>query len=289
MPNSGFSIYPVTEVGNLRFRYSKAELHCHPHHQIFILTRGGGVHQIDGRETPVQAPWAMVVAQGKMHLYYPSADSEGWGIGFTDEFLPPSNTWFFSSYFEMSNLPLLRPGMAARLDAICRLMHGMGSLQEAPARAAVHHLLAALLQLLLQEIQDQRVDGLVPHSAESTLFQRFIRLLDENYQAGVEVGTFSRELQCTSRRLAAVCHQMLGKSPSEVLEARRMVEARRRLAQGEETIQQIALALGYVDPSYFTKAFRRVVGETPTQYRKVRGGSSFDMGERLRERVEKSR
>lgn len=288
MPNSGFSIYPVTEVGNLRFRYSQPELHCHPHHQVFILTRGGGVHLIDGREEPVKAPWAMVVAQGKMHLYYPSTDSEGWGIGFTDEFLPPSNTWFLSSYFEMSNLPLRRPGMAARLDALCRLMHGMGSLQEAPARAAVHHLLAALLQMLLQEMQDQHFDGMVKHSAESALFQRFIRLLDENYQASVEVGAFSRELKCTPRRLSAVCQQMLGKSPSEVLEGRRMLEARRRLVQGEETVQQIALALGYEDPSYFTKAFRRVVGETPTQYRQIRGGSSFDMGERLRERVEKS-
>lgn len=267
---SGFSIFPITEVKNLRFQHSQPELHSHPHHQVFILTRGGGRHLIDGQELAVKAPWAMVIAQGKQHLFFPKADTEGWGIGFTDEFLPPSVTWFFSSYFELSNLPLCRPGALERLDGLCRLMHGMGELGDAATWAVVQHLLAALLNLLLQEVQDRRVEGLIEHSPENTLFQRFVRMLDERHQAGLEVGWYAQELRCTPRRLAAVCQRILGKSPSDLVEERRMQVARRRLLEGEDTVQRVALDLGYEDPSYFTKAFRRVVGETPSQYREAR-------------------
>lgn len=289
MADSGFSIFPITEVKNLRFQHSQAELHCHPHHQAFILTQGGGIHRIDGQEQRVQAPWAMVVSQGKMHLYFPTADAVGWGLGFTDEFLPPSNAWMLSKAFEMSNIPLSRPETVACLDSLCRVMHGLGGIQSAANRSVAHHLLAATLHLLLRELEQQQRPALALHSPSHHLVQRFVRLMDDRYDAGQEVGHFARALGCTPRRLAAACQEVLGRAPSELLEARRMIEAKRRLADGDETVQQIALDLGYEDPSYFTRAFRRVVGETPTAYRALRGGRSLDLAERLRQRAEESR
>jgi AraC-like DNA-binding protein len=51
-----------------------------------------------------------------------------------------------------------------------------------------------------------------------------------------------------------------------------MAEARRLLVQEDGSIKQVAMDLGYEDASYFTKAFRRVVGQTPSDYRNGRVG-----------------
>jgi AraC-like DNA-binding protein len=42
----------------------------------------------------------------------------------------------------------------------------------------------------------------------------------------------------------------------------------RRLEQGEMQITQVALQLGYADPSHFVRAFRRWTGQTPGEFRR---------------------
>jgi len=51
-----------------------------------------------------------------------------------------------------------------------------------------------------------------------------------------------------------------------------MAEARRVLVQEDGCIKQVAMDLGYEDASYFAKAFSRVVGQTPSEYRNGRVG-----------------
>jgi AraC family transcriptional activator of pobA len=49
-----------------------------------------------------------------------------------------------------------------------------------------------------------------------------------------------------------------------------MVEARRLLAGSTFTMAQIGREVGYLDPGYFARVFRRVHGVTPTQWRDAR-------------------
>jgi len=58
-----------------------------------------------------------------------------------------------------------------------------------------------------------------------------------------------------------------GCSPVQWLRARRIEEARRRLASSEP-IADISLALGFYDQSHFTSVFRRETGMTPAEFRR---------------------
>jgi AraC-like DNA-binding protein len=51
--------------------------------------------------------------------------------------------------------------------------------------------------------------------------------------------------------------------------ALRLQEARRLLATTDEALSDIALGTGFFDQSHFTKRFRKVIGMTPTQFRKT--------------------
>lgn len=59
-----------------------------------------------------------------------------------------------------------------------------------------------------------------------------------------------------------------GMSPLEYVQALRIEEAKQMLESGEEPIEAIAQEVGYEDPAFFSRLFRRKVNLTPAQYRK---------------------
>lgn len=59
-----------------------------------------------------------------------------------------------------------------------------------------------------------------------------------------------------------------GMSPLEYVHTLRLEEAKQMLEAGEEPIEAIARAVGYEDPGYFTRLFKREVNLTPAQYRR---------------------
>jgi AraC family transcriptional regulator len=73
---------------------------------------------------------------------------------------------------------------------------------------------------------------------------------------------------CLSRfHLIRMFRQVYGETPLRFLTRLRMEEACRRLALGDDAIANIAADCGYVNPTHFAAAFRRVVGVTPREYR----------------------
>jgi AraC family transcriptional regulator len=67
---------------------------------------------------------------------------------------------------------------------------------------------------------------------------------------------------CTAFRLAT------GHTPHEWLTRLRMERARELLSEAEVRITEIALEVGYKTPSAFTASFRKVVGVTPSEFRR---------------------
>lgn len=72
----------------------------------------------------------------------------------------------------------------------------------------------------------------------------------------------SRHHFCTAFRMAT------GYTPYEWLTHQRVARAKDLLADLEVSVTEIALSVGYENPSAFTASFRRTVGITPTEYRR---------------------
>lgn len=67
--------------------------------------------------------------------------------------------------------------------------------------------------------------------------------------------------------------QLSGESPGQYQKRRRLDWACAAIYQGEHTIKEIAHELGFCDVFHFSKAFKQVVGSTPSEYRRrVSGG-----------------
>ena len=69
------------------------------------------------------------------------------------------------------------------------------------------------------------------------------------------------------RNLGRLCRAQAGMSAHALIESHLMREATRLLAYTRMTAQAIAYQLGYQDPSYFNRRFRKVMGLSPGAYR----------------------
>ncbi len=61
---------------------------------------------------------------------------------------------------------------------------------------------------------------------------------------------------------------VLQMSPTDYVLSRRIQDAQKRLTESSESMADIAIDVGFVDQSHFTKRFRKVTGMTPLAYRK---------------------
>ena len=63
--------------------------------------------------------------------------------------------------------------------------------------------------------------------------------------------------------------ELVGLSPSDFLRQVRMQRAEQLVSKSKMTFSEIAYSVGFTDPKYFTKCFKKQTGMTPSEYREV--------------------
>lgn len=133
-------------------------------------------------------------------------------------------------------------------------------------RAAWHHL--GLIGIWLMRHQDLAQDGTRADSARR-LVARYTDLVERSLGSGKGVADLAAELDVTPTHLTRACQKCCGRSAMALLHDRLMFEARLLLAETHLPVAEIARRLGYGSAGYFTRAFERHEGRTPSAFRKV--------------------
>ncbi len=95
-----------------------------------------------------------------------------------------------------------------------------------------------------------------------------IRWLNQNFTQPAPISLAVEQAGIPERTFTRRFHVATGASPLEYVHQLRLNKARRLLESGGLSIQVVAQKLGYEDPSFFSRLFKREVGLTPAQYRK---------------------
>ena len=102
-----------------------------------------------------------------------------------------------------------------------------------------------------------------------TTVQRFQQVLELHYRDDLGIAHFARLLGVTRAHLHGACLKITGKTPLTLVHHRLVEEARVRLEQTNSTIEQVGYSLGFRDPGYFSRFFKRLTGVSPGQHRKA--------------------
>ena len=134
-------------------------------------------------------------------------------------------------------------------------------------RAALHHL--GLLGVWLER-QALKTQAEVPRpDAAWRLVARYTALMEQQFRTGAGVSDMAVMLGVTTTHLTRCCRQSCDRSAIELLQDRRIFEARRMLSETGEPVNQISAALGFTSAAYFTRAFQHRTGSSPSAFRRT--------------------
>jgi AraC family transcriptional regulator, transcriptional activator of pobA len=156
--------------------------------------------------------------------------------------------------------------IAAIFDSLER---ELGSARAGHSRAAHHHL--GLLSVFFERQQAAQAPDPTDQRSETPaarLVAAYTDLIERDYSTGKGVADFARALGVTPTHLTRSCRATCGQSALAILNDRILFEARVLLRDTRRPVQDIAAALGFSSPAYFTRAFAARTGSTPSRFRR---------------------
>jgi len=130
------------------------------------------------------------------------------------------------------------------------------------------------LLAILVELHRRAVLGAAPKTAgkarqihHQEILQRVQEFLDHNFTKPIDVRSVAALTRLTPNYLNSLFSQWKGQGIHEYLMARRLLRAMQLCRDGKLLVKEIAQSVGYADPLYFSRAFRRYHGCWPTAVR----------------------
>jgi AraC-like DNA-binding protein len=99
-------------------------------------------------------------------------------------------------------------------------------------------------------------------------------LADAHYDRPLDLADLARAANVSPRHFSRSFRRAYGETPYQYLLARRMERARHLLRTTDMQVGEICLAVGFTSVGSFTTTFRRHVGITPMDYRRLGAGRS---------------
>jgi AraC family transcriptional regulator, transcriptional activator of pobA len=97
---------------------------------------------------------------------------------------------------------------------------------------------------------------------------RFLQLIEERYLEHWLLERYAAALHVSPERLNRLCRAEANVSAFALVQERLLREACRRVVYLVAPVAQLAFELGFADPAYFCRFFKRRTGRTPSQYRR---------------------
>ena len=136
-------------------------------------------------------------------------------------------------------------------------------------REAILSAVSSLFYILLGAWSpDQSNENLEnPSNRTKVIFDKFMRLVMENYFEHRNVGFYADQLSLTPKYLSKIIKIASGRSAPEWIDSYVVLEAKNLLKYSGSTIKEIVFKLNFPNQSVFYKFFKAHTGMTPTEYR----------------------
>jgi AraC-like DNA-binding protein len=245
------------------------ELHRHDFYFILFIREGKGEHEIDFIKYDVGDYSVFFMRPGQVHQLRLEKGASGFIVEFTPDFYAPHEDPSSFVLRKVSHKNLCRLS-TERFDRISSLLHSIYQ-EFTQKQDRYKEVVKASLEILFIELVRQSPN---PHKIPNgaTLFaqerlEELQDLMEKNISTKKQVSQYAEMLNVTPYQLNAITKTSLKKTCSELINDQIILEARRLLIATTDQVNQIADVLGYEDPSYFIRFFKKHTGFSPEAFR----------------------
>lgn len=248
--------------------------HRHDFFEVLYLSKGAGFHVIDGNKYKIKPPCIFYLSPGQAHKIEFSNDIEGYIFIFTSEFylINQSNQnrliefpFFFT--IRQDNPPLLLENKNDVKFLESLFEKGIAELQR-EQKFSIELLRSVLDLILTTSASLYKTDENVLNKGKGHIVvKKFFQLVEEFYIENLSVAQYADKMALTPNHLTQTLTQLTGKTSSQIIKSKQLLEIKRLLVHTNLSVTEIAANLNFTDQSYFAKFFKRETGISPLQYR----------------------
>ncbi len=250
------------------------QAHRHNFYHVLLFTQGKGTHSIDFETFTIQPFQIYFMVPGQVHSWKFEGLVDGYIINFSPEIfqsflLNPDFIGSFSFFRgnvsdSVINIPQdSHQKIQSLFEDILRESREEKGFELAMVKALMINIFVLVSRFVIsKEVKNTS-------SFNYTLLKNFQKLISDNYKSLKLPKEYAELLYITPNHLNALCNDLLGISAGEVIRNRVFLEAKRLLISPDLSVSEIARILNFTDNSYFTKAFKKHVGQTPEEFRKT--------------------
>lgn len=248
--------------------------HRHTFYEIVHVTAGTGAHVVDLARWELRPPHLAVIVPGQVHHWEDARGLDGTVVLFTEDFLldHPGDRDLLRRLGRRPWLTLDGPTHTRTAGLMAELAEEYGH-----GAAGFATVLRSLLRVLL--VRTARLPGAgdgAPTGRTGAVAEEFARLSalaggSRSADPSVAVRTVrecAERIGVTPGHLTEAVRAATGRTPGALLREARTREAQRLLIGTGLTIRQVAARVGFDDPAYFCRFFRRETGRSPGDFRK---------------------
>jgi len=250
------------------------ENHRHEYFEIIWLKDGCGTHQIDLYEHSYRGSVLFILAPGQIHKIQQKEISEGYIVKFMPSVFSTEGDFFnfildTCLFDSASSCPVIKIPKSLIKTFEELFLHLINEFNQFDIDSG--QLFSSYLKILITHInrlKRKKVgEYLILNDPQYTLFREFKILIEKNFKKQHSVQYYSDFLSVQARALNTVSRKFTDKSAGEMIQERVILEAKRSLYHEAKTIKEICFELGFEDPAYFTRFFKKHTGFSPLQFK----------------------
>jgi len=239
------------------------ELHRHDFYFVLVLKKAKGKHVIDFQSYKVKGHTVFCMRPGQVHELLLKAGSTGYLLQFKKAFLSSDE----HSLRKATN-PNFYQLDTRSFKKIAILLESV--LQEYKHKQeGYHEVIKANLKVLFIELNRQQSHAASNNTDQYTQerLDAFVSLVEKNITTHKQPSQYANLLHLSLHQLNTVTKTMLGKTASAFINEHIVLESKRWLLATAAQVKEIADQLGYEDPSYFIRFFKKHTGYSPDTFR----------------------
>lgn len=230
---------------------------------LHYVKSGRGYFVCNGTTHALSAGQCFVIFPGSLIAYYPHPE-DPWEYAWID-----FNGAEAKNLLAQSCLSVQQPVTALLSADTARLFETAAAYnRQTPADQC--RSMGYLLLILADILRDN--PGQTPKQPVSGTLHYAVELIESHYRKPeLSIDTLAREMNINRTSLYRHFVEELGMSPKNYITQVRMEKAIHLLKSGEYSVKAISYSVGFADPLYFSKVFKKYTGLSPRAYRSKEG------------------
>lgn len=262
----------ITDIGfypNAGFHYRRRNKTEANQNILIYCTEGSGWVEFQGTKQTVEAGQFFILPKKQAHAYGSNLKNP-WSIYWIH--FDGNLAGFFAE--NLDKVQKLGTDVNSRIeDRVLMFEDIFNSLRNGYSKSNLGYSTTCLFHFLgsLKYIGVYR-DSIRSGSDEQGLISLAIHFMRENIVRKVRVEEIAGFTGLSVSHFTSVFHEKTGFAPIQYLNQLRIQQACHYLDFTDLKINQIAMTIGYPDPFYFSRAFKKEMGCSPAEYRKKAKG-----------------